>query len=126
MTEFNYVGYAQEVIFGADSLARLSEAVDRFHWRRLMLCASNSARRSGHVSSIEAALGIRLLAVYDGVQPHVPDFQVTEALALAVERRIDAVVGLGGGSPIGMAKAVSQALEEKCIGQPARAARPTD
>jgi alcohol dehydrogenase class IV len=63
MTEFHYVGYAQEVIFGNGSLARLSEAVDRFHWRRVMLCASNSARRSGYVSSIEAALGARLAAI---------------------------------------------------------------
>jgi maleylacetate reductase len=126
MTEFHYVGYAQEVIFGNGSLARLSEAVDRFHWRRVMLCASNSARRSGYVSSIEAALGARLAAIYDHAQPHVPDYQVTEAVTLAAERQVDAVIGLGGGSPIGMAKAVSQALEEKRAGHPARAAFPTD
>ncbi len=126
MTEFHYVGYAQEVIFGAGSLERLSEAVDRFHWQRLMLCASNSARRSGHIASIEAALGSRWVAIYDCVQPHVPDFQVAEALALAVEHRVEAVIGLGGGSPIGMAKAVSLALEEKRTSQPARAAFPTD
>ena len=126
MTEFRYIGYAQEVIFGAGSLARLSETVDGFHWRRLMLCASNSARRSGHVSSIEAALGERLAAIYDHVQPHVPDFQVAEAAALAAEYQVDAIIGLGGGSPIGMAKAVSQALEEKRAGRPARATFPTD
>jgi maleylacetate reductase len=36
------------------------------------------------------------------------------------------VVGLGGGSPLGMAKAVASALEEKRTGCPARAAFPTD
>lgn len=126
MNEFHYIGYAQEVIFGAGSLARLSEAVDRFHLRHLMLCVSNSARRSGHVSSIEAALGDRLVAIYDHVQPHVPDFQVAEATALAAERQVDAIIGLGGGSPIGMAKAVSQALEEKRTRHPVRASFPTD
>ncbi len=126
MTEFRYIGYAQEIIFGAGSLARLSEAVGGFHWQRLMLCASSSARRSGHVASIETVLGERLAAIYDHVQPHVPDFQVAEAAALAAEHQVDAIIGLGGGSPIGMAKAVSQALEEKGTGQPARAAFPTD
>jgi maleylacetate reductase len=126
MSEFRYLGYAQDIVFGAGSLAQLSVAVDRFHWQRLMLCVSNSARRSGHVSSIEAALGDRLAAIYDHVQPHVPDFQVAEAAALAAESQVDAVIGLGGGSPIGMAKAVSQALEEKRTGQPARASFPTD
>jgi maleylacetate reductase len=126
MTEFHYVSFAQEVIFGAGSLARLSEAVDGFHWQRLMLCASSSARRGGHVALVEAALGERLGAIYDHVQPHVPDFQVAEASALAAEHQVDAVIGLGGGSPIGMAKAVSQALEEKRTRQLALAAFPTD
>ena len=126
MTEFHYIGYAQEVIFSVGSLGRLSEAVDRSHWQRLMLCASNSARRSGHVSSVEAALGHRLAVIYDHAQPHVPDSQVAEVLALAVDHQVDAVIGLGGGSPIGLAKAVSSALEEKRTGQPARAAFPTD
>ncbi len=126
MREFHYIGYAQEVIFGAGSLAQLSAAVDRFHWQHLMLCASSSARRSGHVSSIETVLGDRVAAIYDHVQPHVPDFQVAEAAALAAKHQVDAVIGLGGGSPIGMAKAVSQALEEKRTGQLARASFPTD
>jgi len=36
------------------------------------------------------------------------------------------IIGLGGGSPIGMAKAVSLALEEQRTRQPARAKFPTD
>jgi len=126
MSEFRYIGFAQEIIFGPGALARLSEAVHRFGWRRLALCTTGSARRGGRVAQIEAALGERLMATYDRVQPHVPDFQLAEALALAVECEVDAVIGLGGGSPIGMAKAVSSALEEKRAGRPARAAFPTD
>jgi maleylacetate reductase len=126
MSEFHYIGYAQEIIFGPGALARLSEAVDRFGWRQLLLCTTGSARRSGRAAQIESALGDRLAAVYDRVQPHVPDSQVSEALALADENAVDAVVGLGGGSPLGMAKAVASALEEKRTGCPARAAFPTD
>jgi maleylacetate reductase len=125
MTEFRYVSHAQEIIFGPGSVARLGEAVERFGWRRLMLCATGSARRSGRIGQVEAALGERLVAVYDRVQPHVQDFQVAEVLALAVEKEVEAVIALGGGSPIGLAKAVSGALEEHRTGQPARAAFPT-
>ncbi len=126
MNEFHYTSYAQEVIFGAGSVAQLGEAVERFHWRRLMLCSTGSLRRGGHIASIENVLGSRLVAIYEHVQPHVPDFQVAEALALASEKEIDAVIGMGGGSPIGMAKAVSLALEEERVGRPARAMFPTD
>jgi maleylacetate reductase len=126
MKEFRYTTYAQEVIFGAGSLVRLNEAVERFHWRRLMLCSTGSQRRGGHIATIERALRDSLVTIYEHVQPHVPDFQVAEALALASEQEIDAVIGLGGGSPIGLAKAVSLALEEKRTGRPARAAFPTE
>jgi maleylacetate reductase len=126
MNEFRFTTYAQEVIFGAGALARLGEAVEHFHWRRLMLCSTGFLRMAGHIAPIERALGSRLVATYEHVQPHVPDFQVAEALALASEKEIDAVIGMGGGSPIGMAKAVSLALEEKRMGRPARAAFPTD
>jgi maleylacetate reductase len=125
MNEFRYTSYAQEIIFAADSVARLVDAVERFHWRRLMLCSTGSLRRGGHIATLEKALGSRLVAVYEHVQPHVPDFQVVEALELASEKEIDALIGMGGGSPIGMAKAVSMALEEKRTG-PARAAFPID
>ena len=125
MNEFRYTSYAQEIIFAADSVARLVDAVERFHWRRLMLCSTGSLRRGGHIALLEKALGSRLVAVYEHVQPHVPDFQVAEALELASEREIDALIGMGGGSPIGMAKAVSMALEENRTG-PARAAFPID
>ena len=126
MNTFRYISYAQEIIFGAGSLTHLSEAIDRFHWHRLMLCSTGSLRRDGTIAALERALGDRLVAIYDHVQPHVPDFQVAEAAAIAHENEIDAVIGLGGGSPIGMAKAVSLALEEKRTGQQARAVFPTD
>lgn len=126
MNEFRYTSYAQEIIFGPSSLAHLSEAVERFHWRRLMLCSTGTLRRDGTIAQIEEVLDNRLVVVYAHVQPHVPDFQVDEATAIASENEVDAVIGLGGGSPIGMAKAISLALEEKRSGRPARAAFPTD
>src|SRR6266436_6074936 len=126
MDEFRYTSYAQEIIFGAGSLARLGEAVERFSWRRLMLCSTGSQRRNGHIGAIENVLGERLMASYESIASHVPDVQVAEASALAYESEIDAVIGLGGGSSIGMAKAVSLAVEEKRSGRPARAAIPTE
>jgi maleylacetate reductase len=126
MNEFRYTGYAQEIIFGAGSVSRLHEAIERFNWRRLLLCSTGSARRNGTIAMLEKTLGERLVASYDHVQAHVPDFQVSEVVALASEQTIDAVIGLGGGSPIGMAKAVSFALEEQRSGRPARADFPTE
>jgi len=124
--EFRYTSYAGEIIFGQGSIARLGEAVDRFAWQRLMLCSTGSLRRNGSMALVEKVLGERLVVTYEHVQPHVPDFQVAEAVNFALEHEADAIIGLGGGSPIGMAKAVSFALEERRVGKPARASFPTE
>ncbi|HET8852946.1 MAG TPA: iron-containing alcohol dehydrogenase [Ktedonobacteraceae bacterium] len=126
MHEFRYTSYAQEIIFGPGSISRLDEAIERYSWQRLMLCSTGSLRRDGTIASIEKALGDRLVATHEHVQPHVPDFQVAEALTIASQNKIDALIGLGGGSPIGLAKAVSLALEEQRSGRPARSTSPTD
>lgn len=113
MEAFRYTFFAQEVIFGPESISQLAEASEQAGWRRVLLCTTASFRARGHLAPIEAALGERLAATYERVQPHVPESQVAEATALAAEHQVDAVIGLGGGSAIGTAKAVAVALGEQ-------------
>jgi maleylacetate reductase len=124
--DFRVLSYAQEVIFGPGSLAQLAAAVERFGWQRLLLCTSASASRLGQAAQVEQHLGPRWRATFAPVRPHVPETQVLEAVALAARHEVEAVIGLGGGSPIGLAKAVAQRLEEQRSGRPARAAYPTE
>jgi alcohol dehydrogenase class IV len=118
MTGFNYVSYAQDVRFAPGVLARLREILDKRGWQRVMLCTSHSLRSGGQVNKVEASLVEKLVAVFDHVRPHVQDVQVQEALALAREKHVDAVIGLGGGSPIGMAKVVGFELQLPIIAIP--------
>jgi maleylacetate reductase len=118
MDTFHYVSYAQEIIFAPGSLAQVAEAAERSGWRKLMLCANHTMQRNGTLDSIKSSLGEHLIAMFDRVQPHVQDVQVQEALAIAKEKNIDAVIGLGGGSPIGMAKAVGFQLQLPIIAIP--------
>jgi len=126
MNAFQYTFFAQDVTFGAGSLGQLREKIDRFEWRRLMLCTTAGSRARGQVGLIESVLGERLVVTYDHVEAHVLERQVAEATATAAEHSVDAILGLGGGSAVGMAKAVSLALEELRTGHPARATFPTD
>jgi maleylacetate reductase len=81
-----------------------------------MLCTNRSMRAGGHATSVEDQLGERLVAVFDQVHPHVQAGQVDEAVALAYQNGVHAVIGMGGGSPIGMAKAVASRLEALASG----------
>ena len=106
MDRFRYVSHAQEVIFAPGALPRLAEAVERAGWMRLLLCTSRSMKANGSVERMQSVLGEKLVVISDVVHPHVQDVQVEEVLSLARKHKIDAVIGLGGGSSIGMAKAV--------------------
>ena len=110
MDQFRYVSYAQEIIFAPGSLAQLTELLPGMGWIRLMLCTNHSMRAGGQVDAVKSILGEYLVAVFDQVRPHVQRVQVDEALALAQEKNVNAVIGLGGGSPIGMAKALAYIL----------------
>ena len=118
MIGFSYVSYAQEVIFAPGAVSRLSESLQRSGWQRLMLCTSHSMRAGGRVSQVESNLGEKLVAIFDRVKPHVQNVQVRDALALAQEKEADAILGLGGGSPVGMAKAVGYQLHLPIIAIP--------
>ncbi len=122
--QFRYISYPQEIIFAPGALTRLSEAVERYGWQRLMLCTNRSMQAGGHVSTVEAILGDRLVAAFDQVHPHVQDVQVDEALRLASESDVEAIIGMGGGSPLGMAKATAYKLAEVRSGDQARAGAP--
>lgn len=113
MDAFQYISYKQEVIFAHGALARLDQATDYYGWQRHMLCTNRSLSTSGRLASLYTVLSNRLVAVYDQVRPHVQDFQVAEALQLAIENEVDAVIAMGGGSPIGMAKALVPRLVEQ-------------
>jgi maleylacetate reductase len=126
MTSFTYTSAAQQVIFGAGSLESLPAAVKAFGWQRLLLCTIPRFERTGLVERLQDLLGASLVYCYAKVSPHVPQEQVDEALALALVQDVDAVIGLGGGSPIGLAKAASLALETARTGTQARARFPTD
>lgn len=126
MGTFHCTLYAQDIIFGQGSIDQLGSLADRFNWRRMMLCATERSRARGTIAAIEATLGERLVVTYERVQPHVPEHAVSEAVSLAAPHDIDAIIGLGGGSAIGAAKAISIALEEQRTGRPARVAFPTD
>jgi maleylacetate reductase len=123
---FTYTSAAQQVVFGAGSLERLGDVVSEYGLDRIVLCCIPRLERVGLAARVEAILGKQVVHRYAKAAPHVPQAQVDEALALAQDVEADAVIGLGGGSPIGLAKAVSMALEAQRRGADARARFPTE
>jgi glutaconate CoA-transferase subunit B len=95
------------VVFGAGALARLPELVDALGGRRVVVVAG--AGRRALVERIAGLLGPRLVAVDARAVMHVPA-ALADAVAADVARAgADLLVAVGGGSAVGMAKAVALA-----------------
>ncbi|PZP98745.1 MAG: maleylacetate reductase [Variovorax paradoxus] len=102
---FTYESRAQRVVFGAGTLAQAPEELDRLGARKaLVLC---TAPQRAQAEAVAALLGPRAAGIFDGAVMHVPLASAEAARAAAVEAGADALVAVGGGSTVGLAKAIA-------------------
>lgn len=101
----------QRVHTGAGSIQRVADEVASAGARRVLVVTSRSLTAQGEVlESLVSILGATHTATYDGCSAHVSRDSLDGALAAARRARADAVVSLGGGSPIDTAKIVALCL----------------
>jgi maleylacetate reductase len=94
---------ARRVVFGAGAIAELPAELGRLGIRRPLVIAGRS--QGVHAERLLAALGAGDSIV--GVRVHVPAAHAETARARAAEIRADGLVAIGGGSAVGLAKAVA-------------------
>jgi maleylacetate reductase len=104
---FSLAPMPARVHFGPGMIERLPALVDEAGARRVLLVAS--AGRGALVERVAAMLGSRLAGVNRRAAMHVPEPLAMEAAADASAMGADVVVALGGGSAIGLAKAIALA-----------------
>ncbi len=95
------------VVFGAGTLDQVAGEVELLGVRRVLVIATRSARDAADV--VEVELGDRFAGRIDGVAQHVPTEVAEDARTKAREVGADGIVAIGGGSAIGLAKAVNLA-----------------
>lgn len=105
MKEFTFAAPASRVVFGAGALEKVPEEIERLGASRALLVASGSGRRA--VETLTARLGDRCAGAFEAAVQHVPIETARAARAEAAERRADVLVAIGGGSAVGVAKAVA-------------------
>ncbi|MCC7077973.1 MAG: maleylacetate reductase [Acidimicrobiia bacterium] len=93
------------VVFGAGRVADVADEVDRLALRRVFLITSPSSRPTG--DRIGLLLGDRVAARWSEVREHVPVALAEQARLAAREVQAAGIVAVGGGSAIGLAKAVA-------------------
>jgi maleylacetate reductase len=104
-TNFRYEALPMRVRFGAGVVTELgAELRELSVCRALVLCTAGEASLAG---AIVADLADAIASVFPGAAMHVPD-QAVEATLAEVDRcGADALISVGGGSAVGLAKAVA-------------------
>lgn len=105
MRAFAYEGLPARVVFGQGSIARLREMVAAVGGSRALLLST--ARQADNAAGVCAAAGAPVVGHFAGAIMHTP-IEVTERALAELERTgADSVISFGGGSTIGLGKALA-------------------
>jgi homogentisate 1,2-dioxygenase len=99
------------VVFGAGTSNRLVAELDALSAPPRRLVVITSPGRRAEAASLASELGTRCAGVVAIAREHIPVEIVAEARAEAAKVEADAIVALGGGSAIGLAKALAVTAE---------------
>jgi maleylacetate reductase len=107
MTPFTFRSAPIRVVFGAGALAALAAEAD-FHKmsRLLVLC---SQHRTDYARRLTAPLGERVVEICNASAPNMPREAFDRIVADLARINADGFVVVGGGSPVGLAKAAAAA-----------------
>jgi len=109
MNAFTYNGQLPRVVFGAGALAKLPDELERLGAKRALVLSTPEQRATAEDVSVR--LGARSAGVYSKAVMHVPVDVAEAARATAKELNADCCVAVGGGSTIGLGKAIALTSE---------------
>lgn len=105
MRDFTYASAATRVVFGAGSLQHLEREVAALGAQRPLVLSTPGQR--AFAQGLAQRLAKWEATVFAGAVMHVPVSVVDEGLAFVRETRAQALVTYGGGSAVGLAKALA-------------------
>ena len=104
MRTFTYEALPSRVVFGVNALKQLPAETARLGAKALVLCTPEQGSTAEEVS---LALGERSVGIFDRATMHVP-IEVAKAAREEVQRlHADVCIAIGGGSTIGLGKAIA-------------------
>ncbi|HZX77303.1 maleylacetate reductase [Lysobacter sp.] len=105
MDHFVYQGLPSRVVFGWDSLQRLPEELDRLGMARALILTTPEQKALGE--QVAALIGERAAGVLAEAVMHVPIEVARHARIESARRGADGCIAVGGGSTIGLGKAIA-------------------
>ena len=105
LSNFIFTAQPSRVVFGAGSLASLADEVNALGAKKALVLSTPEQRTQAQaVSDMLDGLSV---GVYDGAQMHVPIESARKAREFSKSVGADCMVAIGGGSTIGLGKAIA-------------------
>ncbi|ASW08590.1 maleylacetate reductase (plasmid) [Rhizobium sp. 11515TR] len=105
MYSFTYRGHSVRVLFGSGTVRELGNELERLGMKRALFLTTPG--QEDYVRKCAQAVGPVAVGVFANATMHTPVSVTEEALSVVRERRVDGVVAIGGGSTIGLGKAIA-------------------
>ncbi|MFN6979401.1 MAG: iron-containing alcohol dehydrogenase, partial [Gemmobacter sp.] len=105
MEPFVFPGLTTRVVFGHGTLGQTGEELDRLGHKAALVLAT--PHQKAEAEALATMLGQRAVGVFAGAAMHTPTDVTETALAAYRASGATAVVSLGGGSTIGLGKAIA-------------------
>ncbi|CDN90578.1 MULTISPECIES: maleylacetate reductase [Hydrogenophaga] len=105
MKAFIYESAPARVIFGFGTATQLTQELERLCVSRALVLST--PERKNKAEEISACLGAKRAGIFAGAVMHTPVHVTEEAVDVARAFQADVVVAIGGGSTIGLAKAIA-------------------
>ncbi|MEN5107279.1 maleylacetate reductase [Pseudomonas sp. TWI672] len=105
MQPFIYNALPSRVIFGFGTLTQVADEIRALGCSRALVLTTPFQRESGE--ALVAQLGDLTVGLYDNATMHTPVEVTRDALGVVESTKADCVVALGGGSTIGLGKAIA-------------------
>ena len=113
---FTYNPTLPRVVFGPGSFASLPDEIDRLGSKRLLIVATPG--RSTFVDRAASLLGEKVGGIFDEAVVHVPEAVASRAIIAAATARADSILSIGGGSAIGVSKAIALVTDLSIVAVP--------
>ncbi|OCX63775.1 maleylacetate reductase [Thioclava sp. SK-1] len=103
--DFTYTALPSRIVFGPGKRACVGAEVEAIGAHRaLILCTPDQREQAQQIANF---LGKRCAGIHDGAQMHVPIESARTAREVARDLQADCAVAVGGGSTIGLGKAIA-------------------